>query len=164
MSETNDLFRKQCVRKVSSPEGLKDYIHVIGPGVWITTIGLAVLIISAFVWGIFGSIPVTLNKPFIAQDTEVFSFFTQQQAAMLHTGMAASANGTDATVETIAKTPLSREEAVSLLPDDYTVEMMGLSDWNIKVTLAGSPSVKQGELVEVTIVPEAIRPIDYLVN
>lgn len=164
MSETNDMFRKQCVRKVSSPEGLKDYIHVVGPGVWITTIGLAALIISAFVWGIFGSIPVTLNKPFIAQDNELFSFFSQQQAAMLYTGMAATADGADATVQTIAKTPLSREEAVSLLPDDYTVQMMELSDWNIKVTLAGPTGAKQDDLVEVTIVPEAIRPIDYLMN
>ena len=164
MDETNSIFRKQCTRKVSSPEGLKDYIRVIGPGVWITTIALAVLILCAFAWGAFGSIPVTLDKPFLQKGDELFSFFSQQQANMLYAGMAASANGTDATVKTIAKTPLSKAEAAKLLPDDYTIHMMELSDWNIKVTLTSSLDAASGDLVEVSIVPDAIRPIDYLVN
>ena len=164
MSDSNGMFRKQCVRKVSSPEGLKDYIHVIGPGVWIATIGLAVLILCAFAWGVFGSIPITFKKPFIEKDNELFSFFTQQQAELLYTGMPASADGNGATVKTIAATPLSEEEAASFLPDDYTIHMMELSDWNIKVTLTSSMDVSEGELVEVSIVPEAIRPIDYLLN
>ena len=164
MSESNGLFRKQCVRKVSSPEGLKDYIHVIGPGVWIAAVGLAVLILCGFAWGVFGTIPMTLEKPFIEKDNELFAFFTQQQAALLYAGMPASANGTDATVGVIAATPLSEEEAAAFLPDDYTIHMMGLSDWNIKVTLTSALDVSDGEMVEVSIVPDAIRPIDYLLN
>lgn len=164
MTDTDGLYRTQCIRKVSSPEGLKDYIRVIGPGVWMITLGLAALIFCALVWGAFGSIPVTLDKPFIAENNEIFSFFTQQQAAMLSEGMAATANGTAATVKAIAKTPLSEEEAASLLPDDYAIHRMELSDWNIKVTLDSSLSVSQGDLVEVSIMPDAIRPIDYLIN
>ena len=44
------LFRKQTLDRVSSPEQLSDYLHVTSPAVWVVLAAVAVLIASLFVW------------------------------------------------------------------------------------------------------------------
>ncbi len=44
------LFRKESVERVSSPEQLSDYLHVTSPAVWVVLAAVILLVASLFVW------------------------------------------------------------------------------------------------------------------
>lgn len=52
MSEQKNIFRKDNLERMSSPERLNDYIKVSNPSVWIILGAIAIMLISAIVWGV----------------------------------------------------------------------------------------------------------------
>ena len=46
-----ELFRKESVERVSSPEQLSDYLHVTSPAIWVVLASVVLLLVSLFVWG-----------------------------------------------------------------------------------------------------------------
>jgi HlyD family secretion protein len=61
MAEQSNIFRKVALERLSSPEQLDELITVTSPRGWISLAGLGLVILAALVWGIFGSIPKTVN-------------------------------------------------------------------------------------------------------
>ena len=55
---TSGLFRQKNLDRISSPEQLRDYIHVTTPGVWIVLLAIIILLAGVLIWGAFGSIQV----------------------------------------------------------------------------------------------------------
>lgn len=43
---------------LDSPDAMDRYIRVVSPGVWITLAVIIVLLLSALIWGIFGSVDI----------------------------------------------------------------------------------------------------------
>jgi hypothetical protein len=56
-----DIYRKTALDKLSSPEQLDAMLYVIPSRVWYAFIAVVVLLGIALLWGIFGSIPVTVS-------------------------------------------------------------------------------------------------------
>lgn len=52
-----DLYRKQSLEQLSNPESLDELLTVTNPISWISLAAIGLVIVSALVWGIFGSIP-----------------------------------------------------------------------------------------------------------
>ena len=48
--EQQELFRKESVERVSSPEQLSDYLHVTSPAIWVVLAAVVLLLASLFVW------------------------------------------------------------------------------------------------------------------
>lgn len=158
------LFREKSIRKNASPEKLDDYIHVTNPSIWLLLGAVAVLVASLLVWGVAGSIPTVLTKPFTASGGKLVSFFTPDEASLLKTGMPVDVGGTPGTVSEIGATPLSYAEAAEQLPGDYAAHHLGLSEWNVPVTVSCTVTAGRGTFVDVRIVTESVRPIDFLIN
>jgi HlyD family secretion protein len=57
----NELFRKVSLDRLSSPEQLDQMVAITTPKTWLTLIGIAIILITAIIWSIFGAIPVTVN-------------------------------------------------------------------------------------------------------
>jgi hypothetical protein len=56
--KNKELFREKSLGKISSPEQIDDYIHVVRPKIWILLIVILLLIAAAVVWGFMGRIDV----------------------------------------------------------------------------------------------------------
>ena len=69
------IFREKNMKRVSSPEALNDYIHVITPSVWIVLIALVVLLAGILAWSIFGSVEVE-NKDGEPQEIHPITYVT----------------------------------------------------------------------------------------
>ena len=41
-----DLFRKEAVEKITSPEDLSSYVKVIGPRVWLILVGILIAVVG----------------------------------------------------------------------------------------------------------------------
>ena len=83
---------------------------------------------------------------------------------MLKIGMPATVGGKPGTVSEIGATPLSYAEAAAQLPGDYAAHLLGLSEWNVPVTVSCEVEAEQGAFVDVRIVTDSVRPIDFLIN
>lgn len=58
---SQSLFRKVSLERLSSPEQLDELIKITSPKAWLALIGVSCIIISAVVWGFFGSIPTKVE-------------------------------------------------------------------------------------------------------
>ena len=82
------LFRKESVERVSSPEVLRDYLHVTSPAIWIVLAAVILLLASLFVWS-----GVTAVESYAAGEAEVHGgvltlhFDDAQKAAQVEVGM-----------------------------------------------------------------------------
>ena len=61
MNETEGLFRKSALEKLSSPEQLDVTMQVTSPMGWITLGGVSILLIFATVWSVVGSIGIKVD-------------------------------------------------------------------------------------------------------
>jgi len=57
MENSNSIFRKTALDRISSPEQLNEYIKITNPGVWVVLLGCMALLIAVGFWSVFGSIP-----------------------------------------------------------------------------------------------------------
>lgn len=55
-----NIFRKETLERISSPEQLTDYLRVTNPGIWIVLAAIVILLVGFFVWMSVGIIETTV--------------------------------------------------------------------------------------------------------
>jgi len=55
--EKRNIFRKDNLERMSSPEKLNDYIKVSNPSVWIVLAAIGIMLAAVVVWGITYELP-----------------------------------------------------------------------------------------------------------
>ncbi len=61
MAEDKSIFRARALEKLSSPEQLDQLLQVVNRNGWLPLAALAVLLVLAIAWSIFGQIPITVE-------------------------------------------------------------------------------------------------------
>lgn len=157
--EDNNLFRKKSLASVESPDALNQYMRVTSPGVWVIFGAVIVLLIGAFIWGIFGKLETKTDVAVVAEKEKHYALVPQNA------------------METVLRdrTIVIDGVPMSLTPESIepvTVE----SNWDVYTLIAGKLSV--GDIVfpipveglseegvfTGTVVSETISPISFLFN
>lgn len=60
LEQRNNLFRKESVERLSSPERLDQLMHVVDPKAWLPLASLGTLVVVALIWSVVGRIPITV--------------------------------------------------------------------------------------------------------
>lgn len=133
--EKKEVFRKSSVERISSPEQLNDYIRVIKPSVVLLTGALVLLLVGAVIWGIAGTIPVTVSEKGAFYQTEnggscdqMVCVLTAEAAGKLKEGMEVQVSPDTASRDTygyvkgsidkISQYPVSLEEIEDLVQNE----------------------------------------------
>src|SRR5260370_25267661 len=58
---TRQIFRKEALDRLASPEQLDQLMQLTSPRGWIALAGLGLLLLTAVAWGLFGSIATTVD-------------------------------------------------------------------------------------------------------
>lgn len=61
VAQKQDLFRKESLERLSSPERLDQLMQVVNPKSWLPLASLGVIVGTALIWSIYGRIPVTIE-------------------------------------------------------------------------------------------------------
>lgn len=155
----DSIFRKESLKKVSSPEELNDYIKVTSPGVWLAIAAVAALLIAAIVWAFFGRLDSSVTIRGIAQDGTVQCYVSD--ASAIGVGSRATVGNIDGTVKAVSRRPISREAAeASCGGDAYDIYCLNLSDWNYVVEISAE-QVPDG-FVTASVVTVTVSPITFL--
>ena len=54
----NDLFRKEAVEKITSPEDLNSYVKVLNPRIWLILVGIVIAILGLALFAASTGYPV----------------------------------------------------------------------------------------------------------
>lgn len=61
LNQKRDLFRKESLERLSSPEQLDQLMQVVGPKAWLPLASLGALVVVGVMWSIVGRIPMTVT-------------------------------------------------------------------------------------------------------
>ncbi len=61
LNQKTTIFRKESLERLSSPERLDQLMQVVSPRSWLPLVALGSLVGVAFIWSIYGRIPITIE-------------------------------------------------------------------------------------------------------
>lgn len=157
--ERKDLFRKEAVDRVASPEQLNDYIHVTSPAIWMALAGIILILVGAIVWGIFGSVYTTISCAGIAHNRNLVLFIKTDDRASVRVGMDITVNEQKTMVREISSEPVKIPSDVS----EYVLESVGLSAGQWAYTVEADTELGDG-VYNATITVESVHPIKFVTN
>ncbi|MBQ7625404.1 MAG: hypothetical protein IJS65_09050 [Clostridia bacterium] len=86
--EQQDLFRKESVERVSSPEQLSDYLHVTSPATWVVLAAVILLLASLFVWSAVTAVEsYATGRAEVRSGVMTLTFDDAEKAASVEVGM-----------------------------------------------------------------------------
>ena len=168
---SNTLFRKNSLDRISSPEQLNDYIKVSNPSIWIVLIALFILFAVVFVWGITGSMPTSISISGVTQEGEAVCYLDTAHAGAVKAGQEVkiqiSNQDTSGTgvVKKVGTMPMSPSEISAELNSDYLSQALAAEGFAVKAVIAlDDTDIADGTLLNLNIVTDEIRPIDFLLK
>ena len=133
------IFRKKSLERISSPEEIDNYIKVTSPSMWLVMGAIIFLLATVVIWSITVHIETTFDTVAQAENGQVVVELTAEQIGQLSVGSEVRVGDKRGQVTDIT------EEG-----NDYLIT-------------ASIPEVKDG-IIEITLVTESIKPIDFLIK
>jgi hypothetical protein len=98
----NQIFRKESLDQISSPEQLNDYLRVTNPAVWLVLTAVILLLAGMLLWASVASIDSFASGTAQVQDGTMRIVFEDPQIAKsVQTGMTVTAGDASAQVSSI---------------------------------------------------------------
>lgn len=81
------LFRQKSYEHINSPEKLDQYLEIPGANTWMLITALFIVVFVTLLWGIFGSVPKTVEAVGIRTNRGITCFVSSQEAFRVKPGM-----------------------------------------------------------------------------
>ena len=124
----NQIFRKESLDQISSPEQLNDYLRVTNPAVWLVLTAVILLLAGMLLWASVASIDSFASGTGQVQDGTMRIMFEDVQIAKsVQTGMTVTAGDVSAQVSSIGYTDDGEMFALaptSLADGTYSVQVV----------------------------------------
>lgn len=152
------LFRKESIDRVSSPEQLNDYVRVSNPSVWMILAAVVVLLAGVCVWGIFGELTTTVNTAAVCSDNTLTLYIKEADIDLVKAGMDANVNGISCKLSEISGTPVPVDGL-----DEYLVHKGGFQAGEWVYTATAGADIPDG-VYSAYIVVETVSPMFFVMN
>lgn len=156
----NELYRKESMDRVNSPEQLSDYIRVANPSVWMILAAVIVLLIGICVWGAFGHLDTTMDTTGVCLDGTVTCYIPEEERISITDETIVAVGGAEYPIASVAPFPVTFSEAelASLLPSGTIAS--GAVVYEITLSV---PELSDG-LYAVTIITRRETPMSFVLN
>lgn len=148
----NSIFRQKSIDKISSPEKLNDYVKVTNPSIWVILIGIVLILVGMFVWGICGEVDTYIDAKVAVSKGSAFVYVSEDDSQRINAGMDIAIDGADYVLDVSAKSLLKASEA-----DAYILHVSGLdnNEWvcSIPVECKLTDGIYDGRIMVERIVP-----------
>lgn len=156
----NSIFRKQSLDRVNSPEQLNDYIKTSNLSVWLVIFAVLILILSVFIWAIFGTLDTTVTIDGVSNGNTVVCFTDNIGDIKVNNNV--KIGDATGTVTYVSGKPVSYEEAVNLADaDEYTLYCLDLAKFNYVVEIEVDNTISQGYILA-DVVVEKVSPVSFI--
>ncbi len=152
------LFRKESIERVSSPEQLNDYVRVSNPGVWMVLTAVVVLLVGVCVWGIFGKLTTTVKAAAVCSGNTLTLYIKEADIDSVKADMDVNVSGISCKLSEISGTPVPVDEL-----DEYLVHKGGFHAGEWVYTAAANADIPDG-VYSADIVVERVSPMFFVMN
>ena len=102
--DQSNLFRKESMEHIQSPEQLNDYMHVTNPAMWIVLAAVIVLLAGLLVWGASARIEsYAAGTAQVRDGAMIVRFDDAQQAEKIEAGMLVTIGETSAVISSVGR-------------------------------------------------------------
>lgn len=145
---------------IKSPYELNEYIKVAKPSIWIILTSVSILIVSIFIWALFGTIEDKVEAVAFIKDYKCEIFIAKKDYARVRRGMKLEIENHEFTIMSIAKTPKELDKVY--FSDDSNVGNFKIFDqvYQIEVDKLEDASFTTGTY-NGSIVVRRIHPISF---
>ena len=181
MATQQQLFRREALDRMESPEKVDEYIRVSTPAAWMLASALALVVVGVLVWGFTGSIAKTVSARgviFEGADNDVVCLLPVNVAGPYLVGHEARITLGDGrsfsgTVKSVAEDPWTYEEVQEMARSNWRLNTLwgdtdALYQYALRIGYEGDTANAYGpdarELVSVEVVTSDVRPIQYVLN
>lgn len=153
------VFRKNSIEKISSPEQLNEYIRVSTPGVWLVLAAIIILLAGVCAWGFFGRLDTKLETVSVVENSEMTLYVKADDITFVKTGMKVIINDKEYEVADIAGKPVSADGSFN----EYTLHVGNFQkgEWVYPVTVDGDFA---DGIYSAEIITESVSPISFVIN
>ena len=154
-----ELFRKQSMEKIASPDDLNDYIRISEPAVWIILTGIGLLLTGGLLWGVTGHLDTVTETSAIVEDAHVCLLIPESEISQIGEGTMVRLGDVTVPVSGIAGSPVQltgEAYAYALHVGNYTAE-----DW---LYLAEAEASLEDGVYPAYVTTGTVSPISFLFN
>lgn len=83
----NNLFRKESLDRVNSPEQLNEYVRVTSPSIWLILSAFVLLLVGFLVWSIFGTLQTKRPIEVVSKNGQVMGYIPTENRQEIAPGM-----------------------------------------------------------------------------
>ena len=168
---SNSLFRKASLDSLSSPEQLNDYIKVSNPSIWIVLMAMFILLAVVLIWSFTGSLPTSIHTKGVVNSGKAVGYVDITEAGTIKAGQAVKVQAINQNtainghIDSVGVVPLSASEIAAELKSDYLAQALAPKGFAVTVDVSlDSSDLPDKTLVNINIVTDTVRPIDFLLK
>ena len=156
-----NIFRKESLDRISSPEQLNDYIRVTNPGVWMLLCAVALLLFGLCVWSIFGRLDTLLPVAAITEENQTVCYVKEADVEKVSADMPVRIGEEQYRISTVSRQPVVVDD--TFVPYLLHVGELAEGEWVYPVIL-NAPCGENGNIEKADIVIESIAPMTFVLN
>lgn len=168
---SNSLFRKASLDSLSSPEQLNDYIKVSNPSIWIVLMAMFILLAVVLIWSFTGSLPTSIHTKGVVNSGKAVGYVDITEAGTIKAGQKVKVQAVNQNtainghIDSLGVVPLSASEITAELKSDYLAQALAPKGFAVTVDVSlDSSDLPDKTLVNINIVTDTVRPIDFLLK
>ncbi len=168
--EKSNIFRKESLDRVESPEQMDEYIKVSSASVWVILGALLIAAVSVLVWSVVGTLPETTTlKGVTMGDNQVKVYQSVDGANTNIVGCKVNVTLPDGSsvqgkVETVSKNPYSEEEIRSNMEYDWIAENVIPAEYAYEVVIHTEEQLEENLLATAAITTAEVKPIQFILG
>ena len=156
----SELFRKEAMEQLTSPEKLDDYIRVSTPSIWLLLGAILIFLAGVLVWGTFGHLDVTVGGAAVVQNGELSCYIDAEDITSVKPGMKITVDKKDTKVHKVSETP-------EILTEENNDDILELGIFTqstcVYEVTAGKTDLPDG-ICKAVITVESISPANFVLN
>lgn len=117
-----ELFRKQSLDKVKSPESLNDTIRVANPGIWLIIVSVILILVGACVWALFGRIENVVTSKGIVTGGTISCEVDYKSSELIKPGAEVRIGSTEGRITSVNKQEITAD--ISVPDGEYVIEIV----------------------------------------
>lgn len=156
----HNIYRKESIERMSSPDRLDVYIHVTSPGLWLLFGAIIVLLLSALVWGMFGRITVTVDGLAIVDAGETYLLVPASKADAIEQGMSVRIGEVQGEVESLTDIRGIMPEISAKYGGEYAIDNPTMAYQTFRIRIS---NLSDG-MYDASVIIESIRPFSFITN
>lgn len=159
MADNSNLYRKESLDSIASPEEMNDYIKVTGPSIWILLGAVIVFLSGVILWSTLGSLKTTKESLALVEGGLAVCYVDKATYDDLDPDSVINLGGEFRDIISASSTPVES----STVYDSGVLADLGYTDHDLLYALTATSDLPKGSY-KAEVIVEQIHPMSFILG